>query len=192
MEISHVPHENQDLHCRVSRLETQLSQLLNDNLALQGQCDALTARVKFLVESLEISAASSIPKMVSSSNKCKKRRLDALSKAQSGLRTTTSCPQASRKKTLRSQLPPIGNFLLMLTLHPCPPTTLSQFPHHIPQTFPHPSPSLTNPVPSATQIPSHQTAHGGMYKENAVRKVRLKNLLPIYRSKIQGSRGTSA
>ncbi len=40
MEISQVPHEKQDLHCRVSRLEAQLSQQLNDNLALQGQCDA--------------------------------------------------------------------------------------------------------------------------------------------------------
>ncbi len=48
VEISQVPHENQDLHCHVSRLETQLSQLFNDNLDLQGQCDALIARVKFL------------------------------------------------------------------------------------------------------------------------------------------------
>ncbi len=89
MEISQVPHKNQDLHCGVSLLETQLLQLLNDNLALQGQCETLTARVKFLEDSLEKNAASSNPKMVSSSSKCKKRRLDALSKAQS----------ASRKKT---------------------------------------------------------------------------------------------
>ncbi len=46
--ISQVPHEKEDLHSRVSRLEAQLSQLLNDNLALQGQCETLTARVKFL------------------------------------------------------------------------------------------------------------------------------------------------
>ncbi len=58
MEISQVPHENQDLHCRVSLLETQLSQLFNDNLALQGQCNALTARVKFLEDAMENSAAS--------------------------------------------------------------------------------------------------------------------------------------
>ncbi len=45
VEISHVPHEKEDLHSRVSRLEVHLSQLLNDNLALQGQCDALTACV---------------------------------------------------------------------------------------------------------------------------------------------------
>ncbi len=99
MEFSQAPHENQDLPCRVSRLKTQLSQLLNDNLALQGQCDALTARVKFLDDSITNSAASSIPKTVAASNKCKKRRLDALSKAQSVLRATTSSPQASRKKT---------------------------------------------------------------------------------------------
>ncbi len=130
------------------------------------------------------SAASSIPKMASASSKCKKRRLDALSTAQSVLRTTTSSPQASRKKPAKS--PEVN-----LT-PPCPPTTLSQFLHHIPQTLPHPSPSLTNPVPSATQIPSHQAANDGMYKVNAVREVRLKNLLPIGRSKIQGSRGTTA
>ncbi len=92
MEISQVPHENQDTHCRVSLLEIQLSQLLNDNLALQEQCDALTARVKFLEDSMENNAASSNPKMVPSSSKCKKRRLDALSKAQS----------ASRKKPAKS------------------------------------------------------------------------------------------
>ncbi len=45
MEISQVPHEKEDLYSRGSRLEPQLSQLFNDNLALQGQCDALTARV---------------------------------------------------------------------------------------------------------------------------------------------------
>ncbi len=39
MEISQVPHENKDLHCRISLLETQLLQLLNDNLALEGQCE---------------------------------------------------------------------------------------------------------------------------------------------------------
>ncbi len=104
------------------------------------------------------------------------------------------CPKFSQllEKNLRSQPPPLGNFLLMLTLHSCPPTTLSQFPHPTPQTLPHPSPSLTNPIPLATQIPPHQTAHGGMYKESAVREVRLKNFLPIHRLKIQGSRGTSA
>ncbi len=73
MEISQVPHENQDLHCRVSLLETQLSQLFNDNLALQEQCDALTARVKFLEDSVENNAASSNPKMVSTSSKCRKQ-----------------------------------------------------------------------------------------------------------------------
>ncbi len=62
MEISQAPHEKQDLHCRVFRLETHLSQLLHDNLALQGQRDALTARVKFLEDSLANSEASSIPK----------------------------------------------------------------------------------------------------------------------------------
>ncbi len=96
MKISQVPHENQDLHCRVSLLETQLSQLLNDNLALQGQCETLTARVKFLEDSLEKNTASSSPKMVSSSSKCKKRRLDALSKSQS----------ASRKKPAKSATAP--------------------------------------------------------------------------------------
>ncbi len=57
MEISQVLHENQDLHCRVSLLETQLSQLLNDNVALQGQCETLTARVKFLEDSMEKNTA---------------------------------------------------------------------------------------------------------------------------------------
>ncbi len=52
MEISQVPHENQDLHCRVSLLETQLSQLLNDNLALQGQCETGGGTIK-KVEKLE-------------------------------------------------------------------------------------------------------------------------------------------
>ncbi len=83
MEISQVPHEKEGLHSRVSRLETKLSQLFNDNLAIRGQCDALTARAKFLEDSMTNSTASSIPKMVSASNKCKKRRLDALPKAQS-------------------------------------------------------------------------------------------------------------
>ncbi len=36
MKISQASHEKEDLHSRVSRLETQLSQLLNDNLTLQG------------------------------------------------------------------------------------------------------------------------------------------------------------
>ncbi len=60
MEISHVPHEKEDRNSRVSRLETQLSQLLNAKLALQGQCDALTARVKFLEDSIANSTAPSI------------------------------------------------------------------------------------------------------------------------------------
>ncbi len=47
MEISKVSHGKQDLQCCICRLETQLSQLLNDKPALQGQCDALTARVLF-------------------------------------------------------------------------------------------------------------------------------------------------
>ncbi len=67
METLQVPHEKQDLHCRVSWLETQLSQLLNDNLTLQGQCDSLPARVKFLEDSMSNGAASSIPKMVTAS-----------------------------------------------------------------------------------------------------------------------------
>ncbi len=46
--------------------------------------------------------ALSIPKMVSASNKFKKRRLDALPKAQSVLWTTTSSPRASRKKPAKS------------------------------------------------------------------------------------------
>ncbi len=89
---SQVPHEKENLQSRVSRLETQLSQLLNDNLALQGQCGALTARVKCL-DSMANSAASSIPNMISATNKCKKRRLDALYKSQSVQRPTTSSPQ---------------------------------------------------------------------------------------------------
>ncbi len=40
VEISQIPHE--------SRLETQLSYLLNNNVALQGQCNALTDCFKFL------------------------------------------------------------------------------------------------------------------------------------------------
>ncbi len=80
MEILQVPHENQDLHCRVSRLETQLSQLFNDNVAVQGQCDALTACVKFLEDSMANGAASSNPKRVTASKKCKKRRFGTLSK----------------------------------------------------------------------------------------------------------------
>ncbi len=126
------------------------------------------------------SAALSIQKM-GCANKCKKRRLDAFPKAQSVLRTTTS----TCEKSPRSRPPPIGNFTLMLTLHPCPPTTLLHFPHHTPQTLPHPSPGLTNPVPSAIQNPPHQTAHSEMYKENAVIKVRPKNLLSIHCSHIK-------
>ncbi len=97
MEISQVPHEKEDLRSRVSRFEAQLLQLLNDNLALQGQCDALTASVKFLEDSMTgvvlgtkrtsslksnfkarakygktNLSAPSIPKIVSASNKCKK------------------------------------------------------------------------------------------------------------------------
>ncbi len=36
MEISQVPQGKADLNSRVSRLETQLSYLLNNNVALQG------------------------------------------------------------------------------------------------------------------------------------------------------------
>ncbi len=56
MAISQVPHEKEDLYSRGSRLEPQLSQLFNDTLAHQGQCDALTARVKFLEDSMVNSA----------------------------------------------------------------------------------------------------------------------------------------
>ncbi len=80
MEISQAPHEKQYLHCRVSWLETQLSQLLNDNLAVQGQCDALSAGVKFLEDSMANGAASLNPKMVTASKKCKKRRFGTFSK----------------------------------------------------------------------------------------------------------------
>ncbi len=60
VEISQVPQDKADLNSCVLRLETQLSQLLNDNLALQGQCDALTARVKFLEDSKANTTALSI------------------------------------------------------------------------------------------------------------------------------------
>ncbi len=76
--LSQVPQEKEDLHSRGSWLETQLLQLLNDTLTLQGQCDALTARVKFLEDSMANSTALSIPKIVSAS---KKRLRDALPKA---------------------------------------------------------------------------------------------------------------
>ncbi len=123
MEILQVPHENQDLHCRVSRLETQLSQLLNDNLALQGQCDALTVGVMFLEDSMANGAASSIAKMVTVSKKCKKRRFGTLSKEQGVLRTTTSSPQASREKSAKSaaaqrQLSPQANLPPLPTDNP--------------------------------------------------------------------------
>ncbi len=72
MEISQVPHENQDIHCRVSRLETLLLQLLNDNVAVQGQSDALTVGVKYLEDSMANGAASSTAKMVTASKKCKR------------------------------------------------------------------------------------------------------------------------
>ncbi len=110
MEISHASHGKEDLNSRVSRLETQLSQLLNDNLILQGQCDALTARVQLLEDSVAKTTASSIPKMVSASNKCKKRRLNDLSKAESVLRTTTSSPQASRKRACEVSHRPSATF----------------------------------------------------------------------------------
>ncbi len=77
MEISQVPHEKENLQSRVSRLETQLSQLMTDNSALPWKCDVLAARVKCL-DSMANHAASSIPNMTSATNKCKKRRLDAL------------------------------------------------------------------------------------------------------------------
>ncbi len=60
VEISQVPQDKLDLNSCVSRLETQLSQSLNDNLALQGQCDALTTRFKFLEGSKAYSTALSI------------------------------------------------------------------------------------------------------------------------------------
>ncbi len=157
LEISHVSHENQDLHCCVSRLKTQLSQLLNDNLALQGQCDALTARVKFLEDSMENSAASSIPKMDSSSNKCKKRRRDAFSKAQSGLRTTTSSPQAARKKPAKSaaahrQLSPDVNLTPLSTDNPIPIS---------PSHSPNPSISVAQPdQPRTLGHPDHIASDG--------------------------------
>ncbi len=62
MEISQIPQEKEDHHRRVSLLETQLSQLLNDDLALQ--CNALTACVKSLEDSLENSTALSFSKTV--------------------------------------------------------------------------------------------------------------------------------
>ncbi len=57
MEISQVPQDKADLNSRVSRLETQLLLLLNDNLGLQGQCNALTACVMFLEDSKANSTA---------------------------------------------------------------------------------------------------------------------------------------
>ncbi len=57
MEISQVPQDKADLNSHVSRLETQLSYLLNNNVALQGQCNALTACVKFLEDSKANSTA---------------------------------------------------------------------------------------------------------------------------------------
>ncbi len=111
MEVSQVPHEKEDLHGRVSRLETRLLQLLNDYLAIQEQCNALTASITFLEDSLANSAASSIQKLVSVSNKCENRRLDALPKAQSVLRMTTSSPQESGKK------PPEVSHRASATLH---------------------------------------------------------------------------
>ncbi len=174
MEISQLPHENQDLHCRVSLLETQLSQLLNDNLALQGQCETLTARFKFLEEFTG-----------------KERSIVPPANARSD--DSTHCPNLSQllEKNLRSQPPSPGNFHHINSTHPPTdnPTPISPSPFPHPS---HPSPSLTKPIPLAIQIPSHQTAHGEMYKENAVREVRLKNLLPIHRSKIKGSRGAGA
>ncbi len=120
--------------------------------------------------SLVNSIALSIPKTGSSSSKCKKRRLDALPKAQSVLRATASSSQEKK----------VCNFNQMLTLPPCPPPIQLQCSHHIPQTLPNLSPSLINPVPSDIQNPPHQTAHDGMYKINAVREVRPKNLLPVH------------
>ncbi len=114
VEISPVPHAKQDLHCRVSRLRTQLSQHVDDNWALQGQCDALTARVRFPEDSVAKSAASSFPKMISASNKCKKRRLDALSKTQSVLRTTTFSLQLSN--VIKYIVPP-GEVIIIPKTH---------------------------------------------------------------------------
>ncbi len=74
-----VPQEKEGLYSRISRLETHLSQFLHDNLALHGQCDTLTARVRFLDNSIELHLFS-ILRVVSASNKCKKRRLDACPK----------------------------------------------------------------------------------------------------------------
>ncbi len=67
--ISQIPKEKEYLHSRVLLLETQLSWLLNDHLALQVQCDALTASVKFLEDAVANSAELSIPKTASSSSK---------------------------------------------------------------------------------------------------------------------------
>ncbi len=178
MEISLVPHENQDLHCRVSLLESQFSQLFNENVAFRGSAMRLLLGLSSWRTQWKITQHRPTQRWF-------------LPPANARSDDLMHYPKLSQflEKNLRSQPLPIGNVLLMLTLHPCPLTTLSQFPHPIPQTLPHPSPILTNPIPLATQIPLHQTAHGGMYKENGVREVWLKNLLPIHRLKIQGPEG---
>ncbi len=151
MEILQVPHENQDLHCRVSLLETQLSQLLNDNLALQGQCEALTDRVKFLEDSLKKNATSSNPKMASSSRKCKKRRIDALSKAQS----------ASIKKPAKSTAAPRQ---LSPDVNPTPLPTDNPIPIS-PSHSPNPSTSVAQPDQPHTLGHSDPTASDGPWRD---------------------------
>ncbi len=53
MEISQVHQVQEDLHSSVLRPETQ-SQLINDNLALQSQCGALSARIKSFEDSVTL------------------------------------------------------------------------------------------------------------------------------------------
>ncbi len=106
IESSKVPHGKQNLHCCTCRHEIQLSQLLNDYLAIQGQCDALTSRDKFLEGSMANSAASSIPKWFLPPTSAK-RFMHGPKHSQfcKELRLLLKPPE----KSLRSQPPPTNN-----------------------------------------------------------------------------------
>ncbi len=64
MEISQIPEEKEAILSCGSLFETQLLRLLYDDLGLQGQCNALTARVRSLEDHLANKITMTIPKTV--------------------------------------------------------------------------------------------------------------------------------
>ncbi len=138
----------------VFQLETQLSQLLNDRLDLQGQCDALTARAKTLEDSLTKSTVLSILKTASSYNKCKKRRHDVLLKCTDSSAGNCVFFSSLQNKSLLGQ-PPHSETLPRCLPFPLPSNSSAPI---SPSNSPNPLQSVDHPDQPRTPVHPERTA----------------------------------